>query len=283
MNKVNTFGRLIVCLLICSFFLISAAAPASAAMVELEIVREDRKVSDVHYSASGSSTVIGTLSHGTPITITGEKNGFYMIHYAGMQGYIAKEQTVVDDNGFYYVNCDESSKETAAIEGLGEEEYTEMIHTLLSQAQQHLGTPYRYGGTSPGGFDCSGYVMYIFSNLDISLSRTASDQLSEGIMVGKEDLRPGDLVFFQGTTGGRKLASHVGIYVGGGQFIHSANSGVRFDTLESGYWANHYFCARRVLVTGSPIYAGTIDTSIKTNRSFGPLAGAFLLLSLLHV
>lgn len=274
MHKAKTFGRSIVCLLICVLFLMSAAAPVSAAMVELEIVREEREFADVHYSASTGSTVIGCLADGTELTIIGEKKNFYRIEHAGMRGYIAKEQVAVDDNEFYYVNCTENSGETRVMEGLTEEEYEETVAQLLSQAEKHIGTRYRYGGARPGGFDCSGYVMYVYSTLGISLNRTASNQLSNGVLVEKEDLQPGDLVFFQGTGSG-SIASHVGIYTGDGRFLHASNDGIRYDDLDSDYYTAHYLSARRILVTGTAVYTGITEDTVKTNRNSGHLAGVF--------
>lgn len=118
---------------------------------------------------------------------------------------------------------------------------------ILQTAEQHVGTPYRYGGASPGGFDCSGFVMYIFSQYGIDLPRTASDQASVGIHIDKKDLKPGDLVFFN--CGGSGI-NHAGIYSGNGYFIHSSSprsGGVIYSSLEEGYYLQHYIGARRIL------------------------------------
>ncbi len=118
---------------------------------------------------------------------------------------------------------------------------------LLGKAMQLIGVKYRYGGTSPEtGLDCSGYVQYVYkSAVGVSLPRTAAQQARVGDNVGTEEVRPGDMVFFN-TRGFSN--SHVGIYVGNGMFVHSPNSRskVRFDTLDSGYWKKHYTGARRV-------------------------------------
>jgi cell wall-associated NlpC family hydrolase len=118
---------------------------------------------------------------------------------------------------------------------------------LLGKAMQLIGVKYRYGGTSPEtGLDCSGYVQYVYkSAVGVSLPRTASQQARVGENIGTQDVRPGDMVFFN-TRGFSN--SHVGIYVGNGMFVHSPNSRskVRFDTLDSGYWKKHYTGARRV-------------------------------------
>jgi len=118
---------------------------------------------------------------------------------------------------------------------------------LLDDAAQFLGTPYKYGGSGPGGFDCSGFTSYIFSRAGISLPHSAASQFSIGTAVAQSDLQPGDLVFFAG--GGNGI-DHVGIYAGDGRIIHSSSprsGGVIYTALSSSYYANSYVGARRVL------------------------------------
>jgi cell wall-associated NlpC family hydrolase len=118
---------------------------------------------------------------------------------------------------------------------------------LIEDAAQYLGTPYRYGGSAPGGFDCSGFTSYIFSRAGISLPRTAAAQYSVGSAVAQSDLQPSDLVFF--ACGGSGI-DHVGIYTGDGKFIHSSSprsGGVIYSALSSSYYMSSYVGARRVL------------------------------------
>lgn len=116
---------------------------------------------------------------------------------------------------------------------------------VIQNAMAYMGTPYVFGGASPGGFDCSGFVMYVFSGAGISLPRTADVQYEVGTPIDKSDLRAGDLVFFSTYTYG---ASHVGISLGGDRFIHASSSkGVTVDTLNRGYWISTYIGARRVM------------------------------------
>lgn len=117
---------------------------------------------------------------------------------------------------------------------------------ILSKAQQYLGTPYVYGGASPAGFDCSGFVYYVLKTLGFSPYRTPADQYKQGTYVAKSDLQVGDIVFFANTYASG--ISHVGIYAGNGQFIHSPNSRsvVSYSDLTTGYWSNHYSGARRM-------------------------------------
>lgn len=117
---------------------------------------------------------------------------------------------------------------------------------ILDEAKKYLGIRYVYGGASPSGFDCSGFVYYVLKQFGFSPYRTPADQYNQGTAVSKADLQVGDIVFFANTAG--RGISHVGIYAGGGQFIHSPNSRstVSFSDLSSGYWADHYYGARRM-------------------------------------
>lgn len=118
---------------------------------------------------------------------------------------------------------------------------------LLDYARKHLGTPYRSGGSAPGGFDCSGFTSHVFGHFGISIPRTSYDQFKAGTAVSKSELRPGDLVFFSTYAAG---ASHVGIYVGNGQFIHSSSprsGGVIYSSIGDSYYGPRYLGARRIL------------------------------------
>lgn len=117
---------------------------------------------------------------------------------------------------------------------------------IVSTARKYLGTPYRSGGASPKGFDCSGFTYYIFQQFEISIPRCSADQGSVGTTISKSDLQIGDLVIFQNTY--KAGPSHAGIYVGNGNFIHSSSSGgsVMISDLTSGYYSEHFHSGRRV-------------------------------------
>ena len=124
------------------------------------------------------------------------------------------------------------------------------VKTVLQRAFALLGTPYRWGGSSPdGGFDCSGLVGYVFRSIGIDLPRVSRAMANEGIAItDRTALAEGDLVFF----GRRGRVDHVGIYVGDGKFLHAPRTGrdVTVSSLTSGYWAQKYMEARRVAVGG---------------------------------
>lgn len=113
---------------------------------------------------------------------------------------------------------------------------------ISQYAKQYVGVPYAWGGTSPSGFDCSGFVQYVFAHFGTALPRTSYDQYGVGTSVSESDLQVGDIVFFDTYGGG---ASHDGIYVGNGDFINAASSEVEIDSLSSGYWADHFVGAKR--------------------------------------
>ncbi len=121
------------------------------------------------------------------------------------------------------------------------------VQGLLQRAMTLLGTPYRWGGTSPErGFDCSGLVNYVFRTaLGIELPRVSRDMANSGERVTRDQLDAGDLVFFS-RRGGR--IDHVGIYMGEGRFLHAPRSGrdVTVSELDTGYWAGKFMQARRV-------------------------------------
>jgi cell wall-associated NlpC family hydrolase len=112
---------------------------------------------------------------------------------------------------------------------------------VVGVAMSELGTPYQWAGSAPGGFDCSGLVMYAYSKMGVSLPHSSYAMWGDGASVPKDQLQPGDIVFFDGL-------GHVGLYIGGGEFVHAPHTGtdVQVSSLDSGSYASSYVGARRV-------------------------------------
>ncbi len=188
-------------------------------------------------AGAGTSTQrLASIPGSTIVPVCGIDGGWYKVTYGGITGYISSEYALLvrdtkgtraDGNGV----CVASSSK-------GE--------TIAAFARQFIGTPYVYGGNGPNKFDCSGFTKYIFSQFGYSLNRTATNQLSNGAAVSRSQLVPGDLVFFKYKTS--KPVSHVGIYIGGGQFIHASTNNYRvcISDMSSGHYSNVYVYARRI-------------------------------------
>ena len=177
---------------------------------------------NVRSAASTEGDVLATLNTGTVVTVTGFENGWFAVTCEyGTEGYIRSD----------FLDLTSSSSNNSSIADL---------------AMQHLGTRYAWGGAAPGGFDCSGFTMYVYKQFGISLPHTASGQWlsGQGTKVGSiSELQPGDLVFFNDPSrNAGKACSHAGIYIGNGQHIHasSSKSGVVISSLTSGYYNTYY-------------------------------------------
>ena len=208
-------------------------------------------VLNIRSAPKSGSTSLGTASHGAVLTVTGIEGSWFAVSYNGVSGYVASQYVLICSPSTADTSAPETPEETPA-ETPDETPADNPAATvsgseIVSLAQQYLGVPYVYGGSSPSGFDCSGFTMYIFAQVGVKLPHGATSQLSYGASVSRSELQPGDLVFFQDYGA---VASHVGIYIGGDQFIHASSSYynghcVVISSLTETYYNNHYYTARR--------------------------------------
>lgn len=133
-----------------------------------------------------------------------------------------------------------------------EDYYNEFVDNLLDGAHKFIGTPYRSGGRSPKGFDCSGFTSYIFSRYGIKLSSSSRTQINDGRKIARNEIQKGDLIFFKGRNSKSNVIGHVGIVTqsdekGNVHFIHSAsNGGVKVSTINEPYYSRRYVGSVRV-------------------------------------
>ncbi len=221
--------------------------------VELGYGKIDGSAVYVRSRPTTSSSKLDLAYRGEKAYIIGFNCVWYKVKFDGQTGYIRSDLLALTE--IPYENTGSSNEPKYFINGdpIGstddEEDNTPSIsagQVIANKAKEFLGTPYVWGGTSPSGFDCSGFAQYIHKVCGYNISRTCTTQLNDGTYVAYSDLLPGDLVFFERTyTDG---ISHVGIYIGGGEFIHAGNSGtgVIISSMYSDYYSSRYATARRI-------------------------------------
>ena len=203
------------------------------------------------YMRKGAGTnyeVVDSLILNSSVIVTGEINDWYQVKVSGKTGYIAKRllsskktEESTTRSSEERTNNQEQTTTNNVVTSKGEE--------VVNYAKQYLKCKYVYGASGPSTFDCSGFTMYVFKHFGISLSHSATAQSKKGTYVAKENLQPGDLVFFKDyqTMDG---IGHCGIYVGDGNFIH-ASSGtgycVKLSTLLTGSYNTRHSTARRII------------------------------------
>lgn len=165
---------------------------------------------------------VTSLSAGAQVEILDVLDGWYRIE----KGYVSADYVTLLDPGM-----------------------TAKQAEIVAYAHKFLGCRYVLGGNGPSVFDCSGLTQYVYKQFGYTIRRTATQQLDNGIEVSKENLLPGDLVFFNNANGNKARATHVGIYIGGGEFLHASSSkvGVIISSLNTPYYTRVFTTARRIL------------------------------------
>jgi cell wall-associated NlpC family hydrolase len=187
---------------------------------------------NIRSGPSTSGAVVGALSNGETVEITEKTSAdwFKIKAGGGRAGYVAAQYLVIGREA-------QGSRSGARRDSSSGSD-------VVEYAKQFLGKPYSYGGNGPNSFDCSGFAKYVYAHFGVNLPRTTYSQVEAGTYVERSNLQPGDLVFFKRSSS----INHVGIYAGGGQIIHSPQTGdvVKFSPLNSGYYNDCYYTARRV-------------------------------------
>ena len=186
---------------------------------------------DVRFRSGPSSldAILGEYNYGTALTITGYSGNWTAVTINGVDGYVYSQY--VTEGRITEIGDDPNT--------------TELGRQIVEYALQYEGYPYVWGGTSPSGFDCSGFTSYVFKHFGITLNRVACDQARNGVPVDTSALQPGDLLCFYSSA---DYIGHVGIYIGNNRFIHASTytTGVIISEL-SGYYDTRGFIARRVI------------------------------------
>ena len=184
-------------------------------------------------SASMSSRILTELSFGTSVKILSQSGDWTKVNRSGQVGYVSSSFVT---EGIYEPAVSVTSAKGAA---LGKE--------IAEYALQYVGFSYNWGGNSPAtGFDCSGFVQYVFAHFGYTTSRVANDVTKDGVHVDPSDLQVGDVLCFYSSS---NYVGHVGIYIGDNSFVHAANSasGVVTTSLSSGYYATRGYEIRRII------------------------------------
>ncbi len=187
---------------------------------------------NVRAGASTDSAILTCLPAGATVKVNWVQPGWICIAYngTGLMGFVSGDYMVVYEGAL--------PQATASSGG----------QAVIDIATQFLGVPYVYGGSSPSGFDCSGFTQYVYKQLGYTLNRVASAQMSNGIYVSKADLMPGDVVGFFSSPGSGYVG-HVGIYVGNGMMIHAPHTGdvVKYTDINSSYYSTRFAGGRRII------------------------------------
>lgn len=172
----------------------------------------DGSALNVRVAPSSDSAKTDSVNRGSILALQGYRDGWFQVETDGQIGFVSADY-ILATNWDGKRNDDPPQPDSAELEA-----------QILEYAKQFLGVPYVYGGSTPKGFDCSGFTSYVYKHFGYSLNRSAAGQLSNGRAVSREEMRPGDLILWKRSSSS-KAATHVGIYVGDGMYIHAPQTG----------------------------------------------------------
>ncbi len=186
---------------------------------------------NVRASASADAEIVATLPVGTYVKVNWMEPGWINVAYNGdgLMGYVSDE---------FFTVYEGTIPEFSSTGG----------QAAVEVVKRYLGVPYVYGGTSPGGFDCSGLMQYVYKQLGYSINRVADAQMRNGIAISRQNLAPGDLVGFY-TSPGSGYVGHIGMYVGDGMMIHAPHTGdvVKYSNIDDSYYGSRFAGGRRII------------------------------------
>jgi cell wall-associated NlpC family hydrolase len=212
---------------------------------------------NVREQANSSSKLVATVKKGDKVTYY-ETNGEWarIITWSDKKGYILAKYLVSSEKEVEKVatasakstksTVSRSTSEKTSASKPASDEALSLTQKIINYAKSLQGIKYVYGGYSKSGFDCSGFTKYVFAKYDISLPRSSGSYYGIGTKVARSDIRAGDIVLFD-TDGGTADVSHVGIYIGGGNFIHASTSKGRVIIMDLSSYRGKYMGARRVI------------------------------------
>lgn len=230
---------------------VTAEVPASTSTDDIYAVVEVSSL-NLRADATTESEVIRSLPAGYNLTVSGYKDGWVIVEDDdNNKGYVKAEYITLKNGSKPDNNSPSKDNSNFDFEYEKTYEYNGPVDVaeLIEYSKQYIGTPYVWGGTDlTAGVDCSGFIYSVYSHFGITLNRTSRDMFTQGTPVSKTELVPGDLLFFN--TGGDSVISHVGMYIGEGEYIHSTNgagNGVTISSLGDSYSLNTYVGAKRIL------------------------------------
>ncbi len=188
---------------------------------------------NVRATASSTAEIIAEIEAGSQVVLLERVGDWYKVN-VGIEGYV--------NAGYVKTEAEIAASNVQAQSVVSTSSATiTKGQQVIDIAKQYIGVPYVYGGSTPSGFDCSGLVQYVYRHMGINLNRVAADQAEQGVYVAKENLQPGDLVFFKKSG---RVIHHVGLYVGNGNYLHAPYTG-RSVTIEP-MTRSDYYTARRI-------------------------------------
>ena len=215
---------------------ITAAAPAEPTYACVNTHNDNLRI---RQGPGTQYSILSLARHGSKFLITGKSQNWYQIQVNGRTGYVSADWVLVKTQA----DLDEEGKVPPPSEGDFD---SALAQRIVQFALQYKSYPYVYGAAGPDSFDCSGFTSFVYAHFGYKLNRTSRDQLKNGVPVSKSNLKPADLLLFSRDG---KVVSHVGLYIGNGQFIHAstATTGVIISDLDSNYYIQHYYAARRII------------------------------------